>query len=120
MTFEVSDEERYEHFEKLYNTPGFAVWLANFRDVLLDERANAVFSEFLADKIRARVDDPVVAEKLIPKDHGFGTRRVPMETGYFEAYNRPNVHLVDVNETPIERITETGIRTTERRLRRST
>jgi cation diffusion facilitator CzcD-associated flavoprotein CzcO len=78
----------------------------------MDEEANAEFSEFIADKIRARVDDPVVAEKLIPKDHGFGVQRVPMETGYYEAYNRPNVHLVDLQETPIERITPTGIRTT--------
>lgn len=58
--------------------------------------------------------DPVVAEKLIPRDHGFGVQRVPMETHYFEAYNRPNVHLVDISETPIVRVTETGLRTTER------
>ena len=80
----------------------------------MDEEANAEFSEFIADKIRSRVHDPVVAEKLIPKDHGFGVQRVPMETGYYEAYNRDNVHLVDLQETPIERITPTGIRTTER------
>ena len=60
------------------------------------------------------MDDPVVAEKLIPKDHGFGVQRVPLETRYYEAYNRDNVHLVDLQETPIERITPTGIRTTER------
>ena len=71
----------------------------------MDEAANAELSEFIADKIRSRVDDPVVAEKLIPKDHGFGVQRVPMETRYYEAYNRPNVHLVDLQETPIERIT---------------
>jgi len=47
----------------------------------------------------------VVAEKLIPKNHGFGTRRVPLETGYYEVYNQPNVDLVDINDTPIERIT---------------
>jgi cation diffusion facilitator CzcD-associated flavoprotein CzcO len=60
------------------------------------------------------VKDPAVAEKLIPRDHGFGVQRVPMETRYFEAYNRDNVHLVDITETPIERVTETGLRTTER------
>jgi cation diffusion facilitator CzcD-associated flavoprotein CzcO len=60
------------------------------------------------------VKDPKVAEKLIPKDHGFGTRRVPLESGYFEAYNRDNVLLVDLNETPIERITPGGIRTREK------
>ena len=80
----------------------------------MDEEANAEFSEFIADKIRSRVHDPVVAEKLIPKDHGFGFQRVPMETRYYEAYNRDNVHLVDLQETPIERITPKGIQTTER------
>ncbi len=57
---------------------------------------------------------PVVAEKLIPENHGFGTRRVPLETGYYEAYNQPNVELVDINETPIERITPSGIKTNHR------
>ena len=54
-----------------------------------------------------------VAEKLIPKNHGFGTRRVPLETRYYEVYNQPNVVLVDINETPIERITPTGIKTSD-------
>ena len=58
--------------------------------------------------------DPRVAELLIPKDHGFGTRRVPMESGYYEVYNQPNVELVSIAETPIEEITSTGIRTTAR------
>ena len=58
--------------------------------------------------------DPVVAEKLIPRDHGFGVQRVPLETYYYEAFNRDHVHLVDISETPIERITETGLRTSER------
>jgi cation diffusion facilitator CzcD-associated flavoprotein CzcO len=112
--FDVPREERVAKWEKLYGEPGFGIWLANFRDILMDEEANAEFSEFIADKIRARVNDPVVAEKLVPKDHGFGVQRVPLETGYYEAYNRDNVHLVDVQETPIERITRRGIRTSER------
>jgi cation diffusion facilitator CzcD-associated flavoprotein CzcO len=111
---EVPEEERRAFWEELYNSPGFGVWLGNFRDVLVEEHANAEYSRFIAEKIRQRVDDPAIAEKLIPKDHGFGSRRVPMETNYFEAYNRANVHLVDVNETPIERITAKGIKTTER------
>ncbi len=61
-----------------------------------------------------RVNDPKVAEKLIPRDHGFGVQRLPLETRYFEAYNRDNVHLVDLSETPLVRITETGLRTTAR------
>ena len=94
-------------WEQLYGEPGFGIWLGNFRDIFMDEEANAEFSEFIADKIRSRVNDPVVAEKLIPKDHGFGVQRVPLETRYYEAYNRDNVHLVDLQETPIERITPT-------------
>jgi cation diffusion facilitator CzcD-associated flavoprotein CzcO len=112
--FEVSREERLAKWEKLYGEPGFGIWLANFRDIFMNEEANAEFSEFIADKIRSRVHDPVVAEKLIPKDHGFGVQRVPLETRYYEAYNRENVHLVDLKETPIECITPKGIRTTER------
>jgi cation diffusion facilitator CzcD-associated flavoprotein CzcO len=108
---EVPEEERYAFWEELYASSGFRIWQGNFLDVLMDEEANREFSEFVANKIRERVDDPVTAEKLVPKDHGFGTRRIPMETNYFETYNRPNVHLVDLNETPIERITETGVRT---------
>ena len=112
--FEVPREERLAMWEKLYGEPGFGIWLANFRDTFMDEEANAELSAFIADKIRSRVHDPVVAEKLIPKDHGFGVQRVPLETGYYEAYNRDNVHLVDLAEAPIERITRRGIRTADR------
>ncbi|MFO1344681.1 MAG: NAD(P)/FAD-dependent oxidoreductase [Rhodocyclaceae bacterium] len=112
--YEVSREERHKLWDRLYDQPGFAIWLRNFREIFTNEEANAEFSEYIADRIRRRVKDPVVAEKLIPRDHGFGVQRVPMETHYFEAYNRPNVHLVDISETPIVRVTETGLRTTER------
>jgi len=56
------------------------------------------------------VKDPKIAEKLIPRNHGFGTRRLPLETFYYEVYNRDNVELIDITETPIERITPDGIR----------
>ena len=112
--YEVTREERYELWDQLYDEPGFSIWLRNFREIFTDEEANAELSEYVAQRIRGRVHDPVVAEKLVPKDHGFGVQRVPMETGYLEAYNRENVHLVDISETPLERVTETGIRTTER------
>jgi cation diffusion facilitator CzcD-associated flavoprotein CzcO len=112
-TFEVTPEEREAFFEQQYATPGFAMWQGNFRDMLTNHEANALVSDFVARKIRERVKDPKVAEKLIPKDHGFGTRRVPMETRYYEVYNQPNVELVDIKETPIERITPTGIKTSD-------
>jgi cation diffusion facilitator CzcD-associated flavoprotein CzcO len=110
-TFEVTPEEREAFYEKQYATRGFAMWQGNFRDMLTDPEANTLASDFIARKIRERVKDPRIAEKLIPKDHGFGTRRVPMETKYFEVYNQPNVELVDIKETPIERITPKGIKT---------
>ena len=113
-TFEVSEKERYEFWEHLYASKGFGIWQGNFKDVLTDSNANKAMSDFVADKIRHRVDNPEVAEKLIPKDHGFGTRRVPLETNYYESYNRENIELIDIVETPIERITVEGIRTTDR------
>jgi cation diffusion facilitator CzcD-associated flavoprotein CzcO len=109
--FEVSDEEREAFYEKLYAERGFGIWQGNFRDILIDRKANATISDFVARKIRERVKDPKVAEKLIPKNHGFGTRRLPLETFYYEVYNRDNVELVDIVETPIERITPKGIKT---------
>ena len=113
-TFEVTEEDRYEFWENLYASKGFGIWQGNFKDVLTDPKANKAMSDFIADKIRSRVDDPNTAEKLIPKDHGFGTRRVPLETQYYESYNRDNVELIDIIETPIEKITPEGIVTTDR------
>ncbi len=111
-TFEVSEEERYAFWEHLYASKGFGIWQGNFKDVLTDPKANEAMSDFIANKIRERVIDPLTAEKLIPKDHGFGTRRVPLETKYYESYNQENVELIDISETPIQRITPTGISTT--------
>ena len=113
-TFEVTEEERHQLWERLYASRGFGIWQGNFKDISTDPRANKAISDFLADKIRARVNDPLVAEKLIPKDHGFGTRRVPLETNYYESYNQQNVELIDISETPILRITQDGILTTDR------
>ena len=112
-TFEVTAEEREAFWERLYAERGFGIWQGNFRDILVDRAANAAISDFVARKIRQRVQDPMVAEKLIPTNHGFGTRRVPLETRYYEVYNQPNVTLVDIKETPIEQITPTGIRTSD-------
>ncbi len=106
---EVSPEEREAFFEKLYAEPGFALWLSNYHDIFSSREANDLITEFVSEKIRERIDDPEVAAKLIPKDHGFGTKRVPMESGYYEVYNQDNVLLVDVNENPIEYITEKGV-----------
>ncbi|MFP6682187.1 MAG: NAD(P)/FAD-dependent oxidoreductase [Gammaproteobacteria bacterium] len=113
--FDVSDEERDAIYEELWNGPGFSYYLACFKDVLTDEKANETAAEFARKKIRERVKDPDVAELLAPKDHAFGTKRQPMESGYYEVYDQPNVHLVDLKTTPIERFTKTGIETTSKR-----
>ncbi|MEJ2853267.1 NAD(P)/FAD-dependent oxidoreductase [Saccharothrix sp. CCNWLW140] len=70
-------------------------------------------AEFVRGKIRERVHDPVTAEKLVPKDHPFGSKRLPLETDYYKTFNRDNVELVDLRDTPIERVTPTGIETTD-------
>ena len=110
-TFEVTPEERNTFWEKLYASKGMAIWQGNFKDILVDPKANLAISEFIEAKIRARIHNPVTADMLIPKDHGFGTRRVPLETHYYEVYNQSNVDLINIVENPIIRITENGILT---------
>lgn len=111
---EASEQERLALWEELYDAPGFAIVYANYRDTGLEPEANELLSNFVAEKIRGRVDDPATAERLIPKDHGFGTKRVILESNYFETYNRSNVSLVDLKEEPIRRITPDGLETAER------
>jgi cation diffusion facilitator CzcD-associated flavoprotein CzcO len=112
-TFEDSPEERKAFYEQVWQTGGFGKIITNYRDMTLDPAANAEWSRFVAGKIRAAVKDPVAAEKLIPTDHGYAGKRPPYVADYYEAYNRSNVSLVDLNETPITAITETGIETME-------
>ena len=109
----LSKEERHAFWDELYQTSGFAILAGNFFEVHSDEAANKELSEYIANRIRQRVNEPEIAEKLIPKDHGFGMQRLPLETRYFEAYNRDNVHLIDITETPIERITPGGVTTSD-------
>ncbi len=106
----VSAADRRAKFEELWRSPGFAFWLGNYADLMMNPEVNEYASDFLREKIREQVDDPDVARRLIP-DHPLGTKRVPLENGYYEAFNRPDVHLVDLRETPIERIVPEGVRT---------
>ncbi len=110
--WKLTAEERKAFWDELYEQPGFAMLAGNFAEIFFEEEANREISDYIADRIRGRIDDPELAEKLIPTDHGFGMQRLPLETRYFEAYNRDNVQLVDLSETPIERITADGIKTT--------
>jgi cyclohexanone monooxygenase len=112
---EVSEEERRATYEDLWERGGFVPWLGTFKDVLSNEEANNTAYVFWRDKVRARIKDPGVAEKLAPMKplHPFGVKRPCLEQNYYEAYNQSNVRLVDLRESPIERITPTRVKTKE-------
>lgn len=107
----VSPEERTAKYEELWQEGGLKFMFGTYYDVFVNEEANETVSEFIREKIREIVRDPAVAEKLLPTDHPYGSKRPPIDTDYFETFNRANVTLVDLRETPIEEITPTGIRT---------
>jgi cyclohexanone monooxygenase len=113
LALEQSEEDRLREFERRWAKGGFCVG-APYADTGVDPAANKLLADFVAGKVREIVKDPETADLLIPKTYPFGTKRLVVDTGYFEVYNQDNVHLVDLNKTPIETITETGLRTSER------
>ena len=110
---QATPEEREAVYEVAYQRLGFGFALA-YPDILLNQGANDTASEFVKRKIGELVDDPLLREKLTPKGHGFGTRRPSVDSGYFQAFNRDNVELADLRESPIIEFTPEGIRTTAR------
>ncbi len=108
----VSPQERQAIYEAAWERGGLR-FRAAFRDIMLDPDANETASAFIRDKIRGLVHDPVVAETLTPRDHLFGTKRPPIDTHYFETFNRSNVKLVDLKATPIAAIVPEGVRTSD-------
>jgi len=110
---DASPAERRALFEQLWNSPGFMKLTSNYSDLLFNEVVNDEWCAFIAEQIRGIVHDPDTAERLIPKDHGFGGKRPPFVIGYFEAFNDPKVSLVDLRDTAIVRVTEAGIETTD-------
>ncbi|TAM09534.1 MAG: NAD(P)/FAD-dependent oxidoreductase [Nevskiaceae bacterium] len=108
--WDYTKEERRKILDRLWEDGSLNFWIGSWFEVFTDEKANQEFSDYVREKIRERVQDPETAEKLMPRDYGFGTRRVPLDGGYFEAYNRSNVELVDAKADPIKCITENGIR----------
>ena len=111
LALETPPDERQKVYEEKWAQGGFAIGGA-FADTGVDLTANATAAAFVAGKIAGIVKDPKVAELLTPKDYPFGTKRLCVDTGYYEMFNRDNVTLVDVSEAPIEAITPTGLRTT--------
>lgn len=109
----VPEHEREAIYEKAWERGGLR-FRASFTDILTDKAANDTASDFLRRKIREIVNDPETAERLTPRDHGFATKRPPIDTAFFETFNRDNVLLVNLKEEPIVEITQRGIRTTKR------
>jgi cation diffusion facilitator CzcD-associated flavoprotein CzcO len=108
---ETAPEEREREFDRMWDAGGFAFWLANYQDMFFSKEANDIISDYLKRKIRSTVNDPVVADKLTPKNYPYGTKRQPLDTNYFETFNKKNVLLVDAStDGPIEEITSDGIR----------
>ncbi len=110
---ELSPEERNAVYEKLWHAGGFHFWLGTFYDVFLDEAANRTAYDFWRDKVRPRIKDPALRDKLAPMEppHPYAVKRPSLEQWYFDIFNYENVSLVSLKETPIEEITPTGIRT---------
>ncbi|TCZ64439.1 flavin-containing monooxygenase [Roseicella aquatilis] len=109
---EVDAAERTAEYERRWATGGTA-FMGAYHDLILNKASNDTAAEFVRGKIRALVQDPETAEALAPKDHPIGTKRICVDTHYYETYNRPNVTLVNLRKHPIEAITATGIRTSD-------
>lgn len=89
---------------------GGARFTGTILDTLTNPETNRIVADFVREKIRQIVKDPATAEALCPTSHPIGTKRICVDSGYFETFNRPNVRLVDIAKRPIERITKTGVR----------
>ncbi len=110
LAMSTSHEDRRRIFEDKWSKGGFAIG-GSFADLLLVKEANDTVVDFVADKVRSVVKDPATAEKLIPRTYPLGSKRMCVDTGYFEVFNRDNVSLVDISTSPIEAVTPTGIKT---------
>jgi cyclohexanone monooxygenase len=108
---EATEEERQRAYAAKWAEGGSISFLYSYTDLLVNKEANDTASEFVRQKIRSIVKDPRTAELLAPKDHPIGTKRLCLDTNYYETYNRENVTLVDVRSDPIVEITATGVRT---------
>ena len=105
----VSEEERNHAFEEAWKRGGIIEFLRTYTDLVVNLEANELLAEFVRNKIRSTVHDPVTAEVLCPNDHPIGTKRLCVDTNYYETYNLPHVRLVDLRQHPIAAITECGV-----------
>jgi cyclohexanone monooxygenase len=110
---DAAEDERLRAYEAKWAEGGSISFLYSFTDLLTDQESNETASKFVRRKIRATVKDPRTAELLCPDDHPIGTKRLILDTDYYETYNRDNVTLVDIRSRPIKEITPTGLRTAD-------
>ncbi len=108
-TFQIDEDERTRRFEEAYATGELFPILGATNDLLVNPVANETVAEFLRDKIRSLVDDPGTAEALCPTDYPVGSKRLCLDSGYYQTFNQPHVRLVDLRSTPIDTVTEHGI-----------
>ncbi len=107
---ESTDEEIEQELMSRWEDGGFGIWLGAYVDVFFTDEANAKVRRFMHDRIREKVTDPATAELLVPSGYPFGVKRIPLDSGYFETFNQPHVHLVDVKANPVGAITPGGVR----------
>ncbi len=107
---QVSEQERQREYERRWNKGGVN-FVHAFNDLMLDKASNDTIADFVRARIRSIVHDPEVADSLCPKDHPLGTKRICVDTGYYETYNRDNVTLVDLKKAPITEVTARGVYT---------
>ncbi len=106
--FDVTDEERNKIYQRAWDEGGQAI-LFTFKDLLIDRKANETACEFVRKKIKDTVEDERIAEALCPNDHFIGTKRLCLDSNYYETFNKSNVFLVDVSKNPIDRFTQDGL-----------
>ena len=110
---QTTEDERLRAYEAKWAEGGSISFLYSFTDLLLNKESNETAAEFVRRKIRTTVKDPRTAELLCPDDHPIGTKRLILDTDYYETYNRDNVTLVDIRSKPIKEITPAGLRTAD-------
>jgi len=112
-TMDVSAQERDRRFKSGWESGILPGMLFQFADLQVEQEANDAISEYIRDRIRDTVKDEQTAQDLLPTDYPYGTKRPCIDTNYYETFNRENVSLVNLRRTPIETITQKGIRTAE-------
>jgi acetone monooxygenase len=113
---DLTAQERHARLEQLWHDGSLNFWVGSFPEIFTDQKVNEEISEFVRGKMRERITDSQLAGELIPTSYGFGTRRVPLETNYFEAFHRDNVELISVRNNPIQRLTPKGVQTADGRV----